>query len=68
MRQPAMPLAEREAIADRLRLAIYGKPAMTIAQASKESGVATDTITRIVRGAVPSAITAHRLLNLWSKP
>jgi hypothetical protein len=49
-------------------MAIYGNPAMTILQASKESGVATDTITRIIRGAVPSSITANRLLNLWSKP
>jgi len=66
MRPPAMPLQERNAIAKRLKDAIYGNPAMTIFQASKESGVATDTITRIIRGAVPSSITANRLLNLWS--
>jgi uncharacterized protein YerC len=68
MRQPPMSMEERMTIAAKLQAAIYGRPAMTILQAAKESGVSTCTITRIIRGAVPSAITANRLLNLWSKP
>jgi hypothetical protein len=63
-----MSLEERLAIADRLTRAIYGRPAMTIVQASRESGVSARTISGIIHGATPSSITAHRLLNLWSKP
>ena len=58
----------REEVAERLRKAIFDKPAMTITQAAKESGVSARTITGIIRGAVPSYITAKKLMKLWSKP
>lgn len=58
----------REEVAERLRRAIFDRPAMTIAQAAKESGVSARTITRLIRGGVPSFITAQKLMQLWSKP
>ena len=56
-----------EEVAERLRKAIFDKPAMTITQAAKESGVSARTITGIIRGGTPSFITAQKLMKLWSK-
>lgn len=61
------PELSRQEVAERLRKAIFDKPAMTITQAAKESGVSARTITGIVRGATPSFITAKKLMKLWNK-